>query len=126
MAKKSSTKSSSKRGFTQRVHELTKRDIFTSIAVVSVLLNVLFLATVLVLTNSDTFSRELYSAAREQYCQNINALEKRAEVIGSTDLAVEERNIDCIGDTFLPFYNEAIEKYRAQSSEEYYLDDTAE
>lgn len=116
MVKKSS---SSKRGFTQRVHELTKKDIVTSVAVVSVLLNVLFLATVLVLTSSETFSREVYTAARDQYCQNISSLEKRVEAIGSTDLALEERSIDCIDESFYPYYNEAIEKYRAQYTEEY-------
>jgi hypothetical protein len=118
MAKKSSTKSSTKKGFTNRVHDLTKKDIIASIALVSVLCNVLFLATILVMTNSATFSRGVYTTARDKYCNNISALEQRAEAIGDPSIALEERNIDCISEDFLPFYQEAVEKYHVQSREQ--------
>jgi phage terminase small subunit len=110
MAKKASTK----QRFTQKVHNLTRHDILTSVAVASILLNILFLITVIVLTNTDTFSRELYTAAREQYCSNSSALKDRVEEIGDAKQAVQERNVDCIGEDFAPFYNEALEKYLAQ------------
>jgi hypothetical protein len=118
MAKKSSSKSSSKRGFTKRVHELTKKDIVTSIAAVSILLNVLFLVTVIVVTNTDTFSRGVFTAARDQYCKSASAFEDRVMAIGSAELALQERNVDCISEGFLPFYTEAVEKYQAQYAEE--------
>lgn len=111
-------KASTKKRFSQKVQNMTKKDIVTSVAVASVLLNILFLVTVLVLTNTDTFSRGVYTSAREQYCKNTAGLKDRAEKIGSTELAVEERNIDCISKDFLPYYNEAVEKYRAQTSEQ--------
>lgn len=110
-------KKSTKKRFTDKVHDLTKKDVLSSVAVVSIALNVLFLAAILVLTSTGTFSREIYTATRDQYCKNKSALKDRAEKIGDRKLALQERTVDCIGEGFKPFYEEAVEKYRAQSSD---------
>lgn len=111
-------KQSPKKRFVKKVHDLTRKDIVTSVAAVSILLNVLFLVTVLVLTNTETFSREIFTATRDQYCTNLKSVRKHADKIGSFKEALKQHRIDCVADDFLPFYNEAIEKYRAHTVEQ--------
>lgn len=80
----------------------------------SVLLNILFFVTILVLTSTDTFDRGLYQASRDRYCENIKGVRERAKELGSEKAAVEEWQVDCIGKDFKPFYKEALDKYQAQ------------
>ncbi len=102
--------------FTQKVHKIIQGDVFKSIAVASVLFNILFFATIFVLTSTDTFDRKLYSSAKDRYCQNVSAAKARAQQLGSEKMALKELQIDCVGKDFRPFYNEAIEKFNAQSN----------
>lgn len=110
------TKKKPSKKIAQKVNKIVQTDIFKSIAIASVLLNVLFLITVVVLTSTSTFDRKLYTAAREQYCDN-SSTKHRAEELGSKQLALQERQVDCIGDDFAPFYKEALDKYRAKVNE---------
>ena len=102
--------------FTQKVHKIVQSDIFKSLAVTSVLLNILFLITLFVLGSTNTFDHRLYSSAKEKYCQNIEGFKQRAKELGSEKAAVNEFQINCIGSDFRPFYNEAIEKFKAQTN----------
>jgi len=113
--KKTSSKSVGK--LSQKAKKMVQGDFIKSIAIVSVLLNILFLVTVLVLSNRSTFDRRLYVGARDRYCQNTNALKERATELLDQKAAARERQIDCIGADFKPFYNEAIEKYQAASQQ---------
>lgn len=106
-------KKNSTKGLSQKVRKMVMGDIVKSIAIASVLLNVLFLVSVLVLTSTNVFDRDVYGAARERYCTNPHAFEKRADELGDSASALKERQVDCIGDGFRPFYNEALEKYEA-------------
>lgn len=105
------------KNFTQRVHKIVQSDIFKSVAVASVLLNVLFFVTIVVLTSTDSFDRSFYSASKSRYCQNIAGVRERAKVLGSEEAALNELQVDCVGPKFQPFYNEAIEKFKAQSNQ---------
>lgn len=104
--------------FSQKVHKIVQTDMFKSVAIASVLLNILFLVSIFVLTSTSTFDRQLYTGARERYCQNVDAVRERAEELGSERAAVEEWQVDCIGKDFKPFYKEAVDKYRAQLNQE--------
>jgi hypothetical protein len=114
MAKKKSNSSKNGR-FLSRVHKITETDIFTSIAIASILLNVLFLVTIFVLSSTDTFDRSVYKSVRSQYCKNVSGVEKRAEELGSEKDALKEWQINCNSAEFQPFFNEAIEKFNAQN-----------
>ena len=103
--------------FTQRVHKVVQSDIFKSVAVASVLLNVLFFVTIVVLTSTDSFDRNFYTASKNRYCQNITGVRERAKELGSEAAAINELQVDCVGPKFQPFYNEAIEKFKAQSNQ---------
>lgn len=106
-------KSSGKR-FQQQVRKMVHGDLFTSIAVVSILLNILFLVSFLVLTSSDTFDKRFFQSAQNRYCNNISGLEQRAQELGDDKKALQEWEVDCIGKDFKPFYKEALDKYRAK------------
>lgn len=97
-----------------KVKKATKSDLFTSVAIASVLLNILFLVSVLVLTSTNSFDRKFYQTSRAKYCENLQAVEDRAVELGDDKAAIEEWQTDCIGKDFKPFYDEAVEKYRAQ------------
>ncbi len=107
-------KKSQGKTFKGRVHKVVESDIFKSVAIVSILLNVLFLISVLVLTSTDTFNRGVYRATRDKYCQNIEAVKARAIELNDSTKAVEEWQIDCIGSQFQPYYEEAVIKFNAQ------------
>ncbi len=109
-------KKTTSKKISQKVRAIVQADMFKSIAVASVLLNILFLVTIVVLTSSSTFDHKLYSSARERYCNNSESLKNRANELGNTEAAIEERQVDCVGEDFRPFYNEAIDKFRAQTS----------
>lgn len=100
--------------FTQKVHKIVQSDIFKSIAVASVLLNLLFFISIFVLTSTDTFDRRLYIGAKDRYCRNASGARERAKELGSEEAALQELQVDCIGKNFRPFYNEALEKFDAQ------------
>ena len=108
-------KKSSGKALTQRARKIIKGDVKKSVAVASVLLNVLFLISIVVITNVGTFDRNLYTAARDRYCRNEAALITRIqELDGDFDQATREHQIDCIDESFKPFYQEALDKFNAQ------------
>ncbi len=115
MAKKTSTKNRGK--FLKRVHKMTESDIFASIAIASILLNVFFLISVFVLSNRSTYDTSLYSSVKSRYCKNINGVIDRAESIGNEKDAVDEWKVNCLSKDFKPFFNEAVEKFRAQQAQ---------
>ena len=49
-------------------------------------------------------------------CFSSESFKNRAQELGDKKVAVRERQVDCIGKDFRPFYNEALEKYNAQST----------
>lgn len=110
-------KKTTRKKISNKVQQIVQTDVFKSIAIASVLLNILFLVTVVVLTSTATFDRKLYISARERYCGNKEVLKSRSEELGSKKAAVMERQVDCNGKDFNPFYNEAIEKYKAHSEQ---------
>jgi len=122
MVKKATKKTSKKttstnQRFLKHVHALTERDIFKSVAIASILFNVLFIICFFVLTSTSTFDRGFYHAARNQYCQNVDAVKARADQLGDEKKAINEWQVDCVGTGFQPFYKEALEKYRAAHNE---------
>jgi hypothetical protein len=114
-------KKTTSKKISNKVQQIIQTDVFKSIAIASVLLNVLFLVTVVVLTNvltnTSTFDRKLYISARERYCDNSEVLKSRSEELGSKKAALMERQVDCNGKDFSPFYKEALEKYKAHSEQ---------
>lgn len=110
-------KKSPSKSLKKKITNMTKEDMFKSIAIASVLLNVLFLVSIFVLTNASTFDYRVYSASKERYCQNTDGLKQRSEELGSDKAAQEELQINCVGKQFEPFYNEAVQKYRAQENQ---------
>lgn len=98
----------------KKARKISQADVIKSIAITSVLLNVLFLVSVFVLTNSTTFNRNVYTSARARYCENSESSKERGGELGDEKKAEREKTVDCIGKDFKPFYQEAIEKYEAQ------------
>lgn len=109
--------SSSKKKISQKVQKIVQTDVFKSVAIASVLLNILFFVTIIVFTSTNTFDRKLYLSAQDRYCDNIDGVKDRAEQLGSTQAAEQEWQIDCIGKQFKPFYSEALDKFRASSNQ---------
>lgn len=107
-------KKPSKKAIRKKVTSMMESDIFHSIAIVSVLLNILFLVSIFVLTSTDTFDRKFYNSAKSQYCANVQGVEDRAEELGSEEAAVREWQITCVSKEYKPFYNESVEKFNAQ------------
>lgn len=112
--KKRSSKKSNKR-FLSKVHHLTEKDIFKSIAITSILFNILFLAAFLVITNTGSFDRSIYAAVKKQYCKNVDAVRERAEELGEdgASQAVIEWHVTCLSDQFAPYHTEAVDKFEA-------------
>ena len=103
---------------TQKVRKIIKGDVIKSIAVTSVLLNILFLISIVAVTNAGNFDRHLYTGVRDRYCQNGAAAETRTKELGGDfDQAAREREVDCIGNNFKPYYQEALDKFNAQPQE---------
>lgn len=111
-------KKTSSKKLSQKVQKMIQTDVFKSIAIASVLLNVLFLITIVVLTATSTFDRELYLSARERYCKNTASIKARSEELGSKTAAKQEWQIDCVGKDFYPFYKEATDRYQADLNQE--------
>ncbi|MCA9308816.1 hypothetical protein KC973_00410 [Candidatus Saccharibacteria bacterium] len=110
-------KKPSKKVIRKKVTKLMESDIFHSVAIVSVLLNILFLVSIFVLTSTDTFDRKFYNSAKSRYCANVQGIEDRAEELGSEAAAVREWQITCVSKEYKPFYNESVEKFNAQYQE---------
>lgn len=89
-------------------------DIFRSIAVASVILNIFFLTGVYVLTSTDTFNRNFYLSSRDKYCTNVDGVKERAVELASEKTAVKEWQVTCTSKEFKPFYDEAVAKFNAQ------------
>lgn len=103
--------------FLHKVHELTEKDLFKSIAIVSILLNILFFASFVVITSTSTFNRTIYTSVKKQYCKNIDGVKERAQQLGSEKAAINEWRVTCVSEDFAPYYKEAIEKFKAQQAE---------
>src|SRR5688572_24168475 len=112
--KKSSKTSKS---FIRKVHELSQKDIARSTIIASLLFNVLFFAAIFVITSTDSFDSRLLNIVNERYCQNKKSLSDRVEKLGK-ERAIEDWHIACISKDFKPYYQEAIDKFRAANKEE--------
>lgn len=110
------TKKKSSKSYLKRVHRIMESDLFKSLAITSILFNLLFLVGIFVLTSNDTFDRGLYLATRDKYCSNLDGVRDRAEELGDENAAIREWQVSCEGKDFKPYFNEAIEKYKAQTN----------
>lgn len=111
------TNKKSQKKLSKKVQKIVKGDVTKSVAIASVLLNILFLVSIFVITATDAFDRRVYVSSKARYCQNQASIQERAAVLGSESAALQEREVDCIGSTFKPFYKEALEKYKAQMNQ---------
>ncbi len=111
---KSSKKSPKK--LSNKVTSIVKSDVFTSIAIVSIVLNVLLLVGLFVLTTSNTYDTAVFTSVRSRYCKNIDGVVKRAEELGSSQAALQEWKVNCVAKEFAPYYQEAIQKFEASQS----------
>lgn len=80
-------------------------------------MNILFIASVFVLSSTDAFDHSVYNSVRSRYCRNINGVVERAQKTGSEDEAISEWQVNCISEDFQPYHQEAVEKFRAQPVE---------
>lgn len=103
--------------FTQKVHKVVKSDLFTSVAIASLLLNIFFVVGLVVLTNPDTYNREVYENVRARYCKNIDGLVDDAEETGNGAQVLAQWKITCVSKEFLPYYKEALKKFNAGSND---------
>ncbi len=110
----STKKKTPSKSFQARVTKIVEGDIFKSVAIASVLLNILFLVSIFVLTSTSTFDRRFFVSAQNKYCQNVDGIKARAKELGSDKKALQEWEISCVGKDFQPYYNEAVQKYEAQ------------
>jgi hypothetical protein len=101
------------KSFRKKVQKIVEGDTLKSIAVASVLLNILFLVSIFVLTSTDTFDRRFYNAARNHYCKNVSGIKARAKELGDEKKAIREWEITCVNSNFRPYYDEAVEKFDA-------------
>lgn len=99
--------------FLKKVHQLTERDIFRSVALASIGLNILALVAFFVLTSTSSFDRSLYTSVRDKYCDNIDEVRNRAEKLGDENAALLEWKVSCISEDYKPFYQESIKKFEA-------------
>lgn len=121
--KKSTTKSKkANKRFLNKVHTLTERDIFKSIAVASILFNILFFTALFVLISSNSFDRSLYTSVKNRYCNNIKEVENRAEKLGNDQAALMEWHVSCLSADFEPYHSEAVDKFKVNFHNKYELD----
>jgi hypothetical protein len=111
------SKKNQSKAFKQKVKKIVSGDIFKSVAAASILLNILFLVAIFVLSSANSFDRKVYVASRDKYCENSEARKVRAKELGSDTAALKERQVDCVGKDFAPFYNEALQKFNAQANQ---------
>lgn len=110
MAKK---KSSFKLG--KRAAKIVKQDLIHSLAIASVVLNILFLVGWAVIINGDT-DQQLYDTARDRLCVD-NYEENLQKAIGDADneaagkVAAVELSVECVSEEFKPYYESAISTY---------------
>lgn len=114
MAKSKKTPS---KAFTKKVQNIVKGDVVKSVAIASVLLNVLFLVSIVVLTSTNAFDHHFYNAARNHYCANSSAVKDLTEELGNEEAAKAQFEVDCVGKDFLPFYKEALQKFKAEANQ---------
>ncbi len=100
--------------FRKKVGRVVESDMFLSLAIASVLLNVLFFVSIFVLTSTDTFDRRFYNSSRTRYCANVSGVEERAKELADEKTAVKEWQITCVSTEFKPFYDESVAKFNAQ------------
>lgn len=104
------------KAFRRKVKRIVEGDTLKSLAVASILLNILFLVCIFVFTSTNTFDRRFYNAAKDHYCQNIDGVKARAKELGDEKKAIREWEITCISSNFRPYYNEAVEKFDANNN----------
>lgn len=110
MAKK---KSAFKLG--KRAQKIVKKDLIHSLAIASVVLNILFLVGWAVITNGSS-DQEFFETARTRLCvdnyqDNLNRVISDAENEDAAKLAALELSIQCVDEDFQPFYENAISSY---------------
>lgn len=101
--------------FLSKVHDLTEKDIFKSIAIASILFNILFMAALVVLSRTDSFDRGLYQGVKSRYCKNLSAVEERANKLGDEKSAIVEWHVTCQSEQFAPYFEEAVTKFKAST-----------
>lgn len=106
----------SSKKISKKVRKMVQSDAFTSIAIVSILLNILFLVTIFVLSSTNSFGRGVYTTVRDRYCNNVEGVIERAEELGDESTAVREWQITCVSDEFKPYYTEALKKFKANAN----------
>jgi hypothetical protein len=98
-----------------KVRKLTKDNIFTSVAIASIVCNILLLCIVYVATRPDTVDYALYNGIRSHFCSNKNAynnLLKTADKNGeSRQTAQEKYELACNSGNFAPYYQQAVSSY---------------
>ena len=109
MAKKNSLK------LGKRATKLLKRDLIHSVAMASILLNILFLVGWAVITYGDA-DQEAYDLARNRLCvdnykENLNQAILEASTEDAGKIAAIEFMVQCVSDDFKPYYENAIETY---------------
>lgn len=109
MAKKNSLK------LGKRAAKLLKRDLLHSVAMASILLNILFLVGWAVVTYGDA-DQEAYDLARNRLCvdnysKNLQKAVKDSTTTEAAQVAALEFKIQCVSDDFKPYYENAIETY---------------
>ena len=110
ISKKSGKKLSSK------VQSLVKSDLFTSIAIVSIALNIFLLVGLFTLTTTDSYDTAVFNSVRTRYCKNIDGVVKRAEQLGNSEQALQEWKVNCVAKEFAPYYQEALQKFEAHQN----------
>lgn len=107
----------SSKKLSKKVQKLVKSDLFTSIAIASILFNILALVGLFVLTNTETYDRSVYESVRSKYCKNIDGVVKRAKELNNSKKALTEWKVTCLSEEFSPYYKEAIEKFETSKSQ---------
>ena len=102
--------------FKSRIWKMTKSDIFTSIAILSIVLNIFLLSAVFVLTNGGTLNQSMLSDLNNRYCSDASSLKtakQDAAANGQTSKqALQKFEITCKSGNFAPYYNQALHSYQ--------------
>lgn len=98
-----------------KVRKLTKENVFTSVAIASIVCNLLLLSIIFVVSRPDTVDYSLYNGIRNHYCNNSNSygnMLKAASKSGeSSQMAREKFEIACNSGNFAPYYQQAVSAY---------------
>lgn len=102
--------------FKSRIWKATKSDIFTSLAILSIVLNIFLLSAVFVLTNGGTLNQSILSDLNNRYCDDTSSLQtaiNHAANNGETSKQAQQKyEITCKSGNFAPYYSQAIHSYQ--------------